>query len=315
MVISATLTPVMAPATATTGGEMVLEEILVLECFPDLRDNDISLIKSQTSSYFSLIRDQVDVVVQLTPDHLLSFVSPSSSIAWGYTPQELVSKSIWSLVHPDDVQSFQAALSAAPSSKTASMKSLYRRITKDGQFVLEEVNVIPVLKGGILLHFNMLSRVVEEPCYTSSLASPAMSYSSSTRSVSDNEDSSSSCSPAHFSSSPASPFSDSFKIGSTGSEPLLLADHVRAWTSKTSLSQQFDLDLHTSPSSSSAYPSKKRPHQECFPTDLTQYWGSSETKIQRLYEDGLELGVGTGTGAEEIEADDLAFELSLNHAW
>ena len=248
--VSASLTAVMSE----DGQD--LQEILILELFPGVCEKDISQLKAQTSSYQSLIGDQVDVVVQLTPGLLFSFVSPSCAAAWGCRAEDLLAKSIWTIVHPDDIPSFDADLSSATCSKTAGLKRTYRRVTGDVNtpYVREEVNIVPVMKGGALAHYNLLSRLVEIPCYDSS--SSWSSSSSSCSSLSGSEDDWSFSAPSTPRSAPTSPATEAFAASAPAAKPRKTRDpRPKNRTTSTSSS-----------SSSSFPPASKRTSSHVVPS-------------------------------------------------
>ena len=182
--VTATVTPLHTP------DGYGLQEILVLERYQGILGDAVAMACQQAAVSKALVEDQVDVTASLTADFTFSYVSPSASTAWGFSPGSLLAQSLWSLVHPDDIEPLRGDFLAACSSKTSSLVRTYRRLTgtppsreSSAGYVTDIIAVTPVMRDGELLHYNLLSRVLQLSSFTRTSApdvkSPASSWISS----------------------------------------------------------------------------------------------------------------------------------------
>ncbi len=92
----------------------------------------------------------LDMVIEVDPDGIIHYVSPSSMNVLGYTPEELLQRSIFDQVHPEDLPSVKAQYDAALSGRQSlSLTCRYRR--KDGIYSQIEAAANPLsdVSGGL----------------------------------------------------------------------------------------------------------------------------------------------------------------------
>jgi PAS domain S-box-containing protein len=92
--------------------------------------------------YRLLAENATDIIATYGMDGVFRYVSPAIMAVMGYRPDELAGQPFWKFMHPEDVQSLQAAFTAyakagpgAPSPRLS-----YRGVRKDGQTVWLEAH-------------------------------------------------------------------------------------------------------------------------------------------------------------------------------
>ncbi len=92
--------------------------------------------------YRLLADNATDIIATYGMDGVFHYVSPSIEGAMGYRPEELVGKSIWDFIHPEDVgglrTAFAAYVKAGPGA--SSPRVPYRGVSKDGRAVWLEAH-------------------------------------------------------------------------------------------------------------------------------------------------------------------------------
>jgi PAS domain S-box-containing protein len=90
--------------------------------------------------YLQVILDNMlDMICQVSVDGIYQYVSPSHKSTLGYQPEELIGRSIFEFMHPDDLNSVFKAFNTAKSNKTSG-KAEYRYRHKNGHYIwLESV--------------------------------------------------------------------------------------------------------------------------------------------------------------------------------
>ena len=86
-----------------------------------------------------------DVIVIIDKDGINRYKSPNIETLFGWKPEDLVGKSTWNIVHPDDLDSAQkivAEIAMIPNA-TETTEIRYRR--KDGEYVWIEVTIVNLL--------------------------------------------------------------------------------------------------------------------------------------------------------------------------
>ncbi|MDX1583704.1 MAG: PAS domain S-box protein, partial [Thermoanaerobaculia bacterium] len=61
-----------------------------------------ALLQESEERYRLMAQYSTDMIARLTPDWIFMYVSPASSAILGYTPNDLIGRSIEELIHPDD---------------------------------------------------------------------------------------------------------------------------------------------------------------------------------------------------------------------
>ncbi|GAA5878067.1 hypothetical protein JCM1840_001732 [Sporobolomyces johnsonii] len=127
------------------------------------RDSDGPQVKqpksSSTTALFNtrknwsqhILESIEDFMQVLTPDGTFVFASPSVDGLCGYDPEELRGQSLFSFLHPSDIDPFKREFFAALRSSSSSPQSLtchYRFRTKDDRHVLFEVTGHPYFTEG-----------------------------------------------------------------------------------------------------------------------------------------------------------------------
>ncbi|GAA5919479.1 hypothetical protein JCM1841_002223 [Sporobolomyces salmonicolor] len=127
------------------------------------RDGEVLQVKqpksSSTTALFNtrknwsqhILESIEDFMQVLTPDGTFVFASPSVEGLCGYDPDELHGQSLFSFLHPSDVEPFKREFFAALRSSPSSPESLtchYRLRTKDDRQVLFEVTGHPYFTAG-----------------------------------------------------------------------------------------------------------------------------------------------------------------------
>ena len=96
--------------------------------------------------YRLLADNATDIIATYGLDGVFEYVSPSIEGAMGYRPEELVGRSFWQFMHPDDVEDLKAAfaayLKAGPGA--SSPRVPYRGVRRDGQVVWLEAHPIVI---------------------------------------------------------------------------------------------------------------------------------------------------------------------------
>lgn len=80
----------------------------------------------------------VDIIHRLDPECVLLYTSPSVKTLLGYEPEEVLGKSVLSMIHPDDLTGVIHDLRAIHKSEKQTATSTFRFRHKDGQYILFE---------------------------------------------------------------------------------------------------------------------------------------------------------------------------------
>lgn len=83
-----------------------------------------------------------DVIVIIDENGLNKYKSPNITKMFGWNPEELIGKSTWNNIHPDDLKAGQEFISVIAKEPNATGAAEVRYKCKDGKYVWIEINVI-----------------------------------------------------------------------------------------------------------------------------------------------------------------------------
>jgi PAS domain S-box-containing protein len=84
-----------------------------------------------------LAENSTDVITRSSPDAVLRYVSPASRSVYGYDPEELIGRSGWEFIHPDDVAALRDDL-ASRGGRPDAVTNEYRVERRDGSYAWVE---------------------------------------------------------------------------------------------------------------------------------------------------------------------------------
>jgi PAS domain S-box-containing protein len=88
--------------------------------------------------FYSLIQNSSDIITILKEDGIISYESPSLKRMLGYTPDELIGRNAFELVHPDDLQKAKEAFAEIIRNPDVLLSTQFKFRHKDGSWrVLE----------------------------------------------------------------------------------------------------------------------------------------------------------------------------------
>lgn len=131
-------------AKATTQQDEFGRTTAIFGVFKDVTDSIRAheRVVASEARYRLLANNATDIIATYGLDGLFRYVSPAIEGAMGYRPEELVGRSFWNFMHPDDVAGLRAAfasyLKAGPDAP--SPRVTYRGVRKDGQTVWLEAH-------------------------------------------------------------------------------------------------------------------------------------------------------------------------------
>jgi len=96
-------------------------------------------IRESESRYRLLAENITDMVIRLNLKAEYVYVSPSSRTVLGYEPEEMVGRSSFDFIHPDDLAIFQGAFTQAAGQRTPYEPLTARFRHKDGHYVWLEI--------------------------------------------------------------------------------------------------------------------------------------------------------------------------------
>lgn len=109
-------------------------------------------LKESEQHFRSLIEKALGLVSIVDVDGTIRYASPSHEQVTGYTPEELIGRNAFELVHPDDVQRVTRRFAAGLARQEQSGSTEYRFRRKDGSWCLVEgvarnLTTDPVVRG------------------------------------------------------------------------------------------------------------------------------------------------------------------------
>jgi hypothetical protein len=120
-------------------------------------------LRESEAQFRLLAENSTDVITRHTPEGLYLYVSPACTPLLGYTPEELVGRSPYELIHPDDQALLSRALTTVLEQNRAQMEN-YRIRRKDGTYTWFEAvgRAIRDTKSGNVIEIQTAARDVTE---------------------------------------------------------------------------------------------------------------------------------------------------------
>jgi PAS domain S-box-containing protein len=112
---------------------------LLIEALNHLEQTKKKLRESELRFHL-LTENATDIISRHTPSGIYLYVSPASKASIGYSPENLVGKSIYKLVHHDDIAKLKKALSRRQEDNN-NRAIVYRIRKKEGEFRWFESNI------------------------------------------------------------------------------------------------------------------------------------------------------------------------------
>jgi PAS domain S-box-containing protein len=79
-----------------------------------------------------LVESSLDVIVQVSPQGIIQYTSPSSLAVLGWAPEEMVGQPPRKFVHPDDYQVVASAMDTLFQKQAEDARTVVRNIRRDG---------------------------------------------------------------------------------------------------------------------------------------------------------------------------------------
>ncbi len=123
------------------------------------RNRITNALRDSESRYASMTSNISDVIGIVSPDGTLKYLSPNLGKLFGWDPRELLGKSSWSKIHPDDdVERIQVEFAALAEKDNSTRMVEFRSENPDGSYLpieLTATNLIndPVING-ILVNYH-----------------------------------------------------------------------------------------------------------------------------------------------------------------
>lgn len=144
-------------AVGTTGFALVNER---------LRRKTTLMLMSQEAHFRSLVQYGADLITVVDPDLTVRFHSPSIGQLLGYQPEEIERKPFTSLVHPDDLTSFERLLDASRANPGTAVTGELRLTRIDGtvrtvEVIANNLTTHPDVRGFVLTSHDISERIEE----------------------------------------------------------------------------------------------------------------------------------------------------------
>ena len=117
-----------------------------------------------TESYVSLILDGApDIVYSWDPEGRLLSINESAGTVLGYEPGELVGRSLFDLIHPEDLEQSRAGMEESVRRQDKEVRTVETRlIGKEGEVHHFEIHRRLIFENGTLLRGEGIARDVTE---------------------------------------------------------------------------------------------------------------------------------------------------------
>jgi PAS domain S-box-containing protein len=104
-------------------------------------------LRASEERFRLLAENSTDVIARSAADWTIEYMSPSCRAVYGYEPEEMVGRSGWDFVHPDDRARLSGELDVYDRRPDV-VTSAYRVLRKDGSFVWVETNTRAICAPG-----------------------------------------------------------------------------------------------------------------------------------------------------------------------
>lgn len=127
----------------------------------DIREAKEALLREKEK--YKLITDNAqDLICMHRPDGVYTYLSPSASYILGYTEEELLGRSSYDLIHPEDVSTISNMHETGILNEKAESCIEYRVQRKDGKYIWLQTNTTPIVVDEQLVAFQTVSRNITE---------------------------------------------------------------------------------------------------------------------------------------------------------
>jgi PAS domain S-box-containing protein len=143
----------------TDAGGTVLSVMGVSRDITDRKEAE-QLLRKSGEQYRFIADNSLDIINRQTPECILTYVSPSVTAVLGYTEEEVLGRSMLSMVHPDDIGMVRNDLMEIARNGSEHTTSTFRFRHRDGQYLWFEsrIKIIRDEKTGAILEFLSISR-------------------------------------------------------------------------------------------------------------------------------------------------------------
>ncbi|RLI75576.1 hypothetical protein DRO97_02985, partial [Archaeoglobales archaeon] len=118
-------------------------------------------LKESEEKYRLIVENSRDVIVTVDTNGIRTYVSPSVEKVLGYKPKEMVGKSVFEYVHPDDMDFVKSEFfNAVKERRSGKVQHRYKR--KDGRWIWMESVGSPIFSNGDFIGGVIIARDVTE---------------------------------------------------------------------------------------------------------------------------------------------------------
>jgi len=141
--------------------------------------NDIYLaeesLKRERDHQASILANISDVIAIMDSDGIIQYKSPNIANVFGWKPEDLVGKSGWETVHPDDIERLKELFQIILEKDNLQLSVEYRYMKKDGTYAPIELTATNLISNpninGVLLDYHDISdrKIAEDALYQKTL--------------------------------------------------------------------------------------------------------------------------------------------------
>ena len=113
------------------------------------KEKELALQESEIKQR-SMIANISDVIVIIDKDGINRYKSPNIKNLFGWEPEELIGKSTWDNVHPDDLKDAQLFLNSLIEKPGSSGTTECRYLCKNGEYAIIEITLVNLLHDRII---------------------------------------------------------------------------------------------------------------------------------------------------------------------